>query len=110
MKPQHSENTIAVQLAQLKAWSVIFQVRHFHALQFGPPFLGPSFSRWPIFSAPNEICYRVLLLPQWVLPGMLGLSRVQKLCPGVQITLFSDINISQGRIVTHLRWGGLFYD
>jgi len=39
---QHYENTIAIQLVQLKAWSVIFQVRHFHALQFGPSFSGPS--------------------------------------------------------------------
>ena len=29
VKPQHYENTIAVHLVQLKAWSVIFQVAHF---------------------------------------------------------------------------------
>jgi len=49
VKVQHYENTIAVQLVQLKVRSVTFQVRYFHALQFGP-----SFARTSIFSAPNS--------------------------------------------------------
>jgi len=50
VKPPHNENTIAV---QLKAWYVIFKVRHFHALQLGLSFSDPSFSRLSIFSAPG---------------------------------------------------------
>ena len=35
MKPQHYENTVAVQLVQLKAWFVIIHVAHFQRSHVG---------------------------------------------------------------------------
>jgi len=106
VKPQHYENTIAFQLVQLTARSVIFQVRHFHALQFVPSFSGPSLSRSPIFSAAHwkywiNVSFLVLLLfALLVYLQMLQISRSVKflLCRWCRTVTFS-ISLYSSRYV-----------